>query len=359
MTYSIDGAAFSSFGVWVSASDGVVCKPAIKTPLSDDRPWMHGICYDLSNIYYKECALQLKCFIEANGFDDYITKATAFLGAFGDAPRTHTLGMTAGKFSMGVEVMHRDAVDIEKAWNASKFVGTFTLKLSVPRPNAPSGEGGSGSGKTNSADVNYYIDGSNFNTFNVWVSASNGITALPAIKEPLAYDWGNVDGVDYFSDGVRYKEREITLKCFVVGSNYAEMIQNALAFFGMFAKSGTRRLKLTVGSKILVYQVISRDAITLTPDFSSENPCVGTFTLKLLEPEPVKRVLAGGGTVRIKSKTPVNIYWGDGSHTYDVSGGDKQATVSGGGGGETIITGEPNDFSDFYSSSSIIWSRLV
>jgi len=357
VTYSVDGVAFSAYGVYVSASDGVVYKPAIKLPLSDDRPWMHGICYDLSSIYYKECTIQLKCFIEAKGYSDYLNKALGFLSAFGNAPETHNLGVNAGRGSFGETVMLKDAVDIDKAWNASKFVGTFTLKLTVPHPAIPTVVNKSG-GTVANGDVGYFVDGYNFNAYGVYVSASTGITTLPAIKEPLTYNWGNQDGVDYFSDGVRYKEREITLKCFIEASSFSALLNNALAFFGRFARNGTRRLKLTAGGKILVYQVICKDAITLTPNFSNEKKCVGTFTLKLVEPEPVKRVLSGGGTITIKSKTPVNIYWGDGSHNYDVSGGDIEQTVSG-SGGETIITGEPNDFTSFSSSSSILWSRLV
>ena len=358
VTYSVDGVAFSSFGVYVSASDGVVCKPAIKLPLSDDRPWQHGICYDLSTIYYKECTLQLKCFIEAKGYDDYLNKALGFLAVFGDAPKTHSLGVSASTYSTSISVVCKDAVDIDKAWNPSKFVGTFTLKLTVPKPSM-SMPGASFHVVASTSDVTYSVDGYNFASYGVFVSASAGITTLPAIKDPLTYNWGNQNGVDYFSDGVRYKEREITLKCFLYAASYGELLKNALAFFGLFAKNGTRRLRLGAGGKILVYQVICKDAITLVPDFSCENPCVGTFTLKLVEPEPVKLVLSGGGNITIKSKTPVNVYWGNGTHDYDVSGNDEEATVFSGSSGETIITGEPNDFTSFKSSSSILWSRLV
>ena len=358
VTYSVDGVPFSSFGVYVSASDGVVCKPAIKDPLSDDRSWMHGTVYDLSTLYYKEVSIQLRCFIEANGYNDFLTKALAFLAAFGDAPNTHNLGVTAGSGSFGAVVMCKDSVDIDKAWNADKFVGTFTLKLTVPDPDIPIRTNKTGGTIANN-DVGYYVDGYKFVSYGVYVSASSGITTLPGIKDPLTYNWGTHNGIDYFSDGVRYKERTITLKCFIEASGYADLLNKAVSFFGRFAMNGTRRLKITAGGKILVYQVICKDAISLTPDFRDPNKCVGTFTLKLIEPEPVKRVLSGGGSITIESPTPVNIYWGDGTHNYDVGGGGEAVTVSHSCSGETIITGEPNDFTSFSSSSSILWSRLV
>ena len=358
VTYSVDNVPFSSYGVYVSSSEGVICKPAIKEPLSDDRSWMHGIVYDLSSLHYKEVQLSLRCFIEAFGYDDYITKATTFLAAFGASSGTHTLKVTAGASTFSIGVLCKDSVDIAKTWNAVKFVGTFTLKLTVPNPSVPV-EAAYAGGTVDANDVTYYLDGHNFNAYGVYVEGSEGITTLPAIKTPLSQSWGNENGVDYHTQGMRYKERVITLKCFMEGSGYADLLNKAVAFFGLFAKNGTRRLKLTAGGKILVYQVFSKDAITLSPDFREPGRCVGMFTLKLIEPEPVKRVLSGGGSITIKSPTPVNIYWGDGTCSYEVGGSSESVTVTHQCSGETIITGEPDDFISFSSSSSILWSRLL
>ena len=359
VTYSINGKDFATFGVYVSNSSGVVCKPAVKDLLSDNWNFAHGTVYDLSSVCYKEAEIQLKCFIEAKGYDQYITRALGFLSEFSDAEE-HPLVVTTGTVSKTFNVLSKDLIDISKSWNPSKFVGTFTIKLTVPHPSRPSGSW-SESGTVEPGDVAYSIDGNMFADYGVYVSGSTGITTVPKIKDPLTYNWGSVDGLDYHQDGVRYQERTIQLKCFMEAVSYADLIARSLAFFSLFIANRPLRLKIAAGTKPLVYEVICKDSITLDPDLSHGEKCVGTFTIKLVEPEPVKRVLSGGGTatITIQSKTPVNIYWGDGSHTYDVSGNNVQASLSHSSGSEIIITGEPNDFTNFSSNKTTIWSRLL
>ncbi len=360
--YYVDGTDFATFGVYVSSSDGVVCKPAIKDLLSDD--WgLHGTVYDLTQIYYKEAQLQLKCFIDATGYDDFITKATNFLASFGDA-KEHTLmvwaGTQASHTTSSFSVLCKDSADIDKKWNPGRFVGTFTLKLTVPHPSRPSG---SWSGSASSSDsVEYSIDGKKFNSYGVYVQASSGITTIPKIKDPLTYDWGTADGLDYLQDGVRYKERTIQLKCMVEADAFPDLISKTLAFFSLMIQNRTLRLMIKAGTKTLVYEVICKDQVTLTPEYASSGKCLGTFTLKLTEPEPVKRVLYGNGTctITVTSKTPVNIYWPDGTHTFDVSGNSVSQTVTHSVTSDyVIITGEPNDFTSFSSNFTTVWSRLI
>lgn len=360
--YYVDGTDFASYGVYVSASDGVVCKPAIKDLLSDNWSFAHGTAYDLSQVRYKETSLQLRCFIEANGYSDFITKANGFLANFADAEE-HTLVVKAGTTSNYVQssfsVLCKDAVDIEKAWNPSLFVGTFTLKLTVPHPVMPSG---SWSVASTPDSVEYSIDGFVFTNYGVYVQSSSGITTIPKIKDPLTYNWGTANGLDYHQDGVKYQERTIQLKCIVEADTFSDLLLKTLAFFFLFVRNRTLRLKIAAGNKVLVYEVICKDEIRLVPDFSHQNKCVGTFTLKLVEPEPVKRVLYGNGTctITIQSKSPVNIYWGDGTFNYDVSGNDVEQTVSHSvSSNYVIITGEPNDFTSFTSNFTTVWSRLL
>lgn len=358
VTYSIDGVSFASLGVYVSSSGGLVCKPAIKAPLSDDRSWMHGVVYDLSALCFQDAVIQLQCFMEACGYTDFVTRAMAFFNAIADAPNTHTLTVSYGGTTKTYTVMCKDGLIIDKQWRAQGFVGTFRLSLTIPHPSTLTPTS-LGSDTVPSSDVSYSIDGNNFRKYGVWVSSSSGLVSRPAIKSPLTYSWGNSNGTDYFADGVRYKEREITLQCFIEASTYIGLINNALAFFGLFAQNGTRRLRVVAGEKVLPYEVFCKDEIALAPEWSAQGRCVGTFTLKLIEPEPVKRVLTGGGQIVIASKHPVNIYWGNGSHSFDVGGNGAEVTVTGGGNDETIITGEPNEFTTFRSTLSTIWSRLV
>ena len=145
-------------------------------------------------------------------------------------------------------------------------------------------------------------------------------------------------------------------------NTFPELLNKALTFFSLLIANRTLRLRIMAGDKALVYEVICKDEVSLVPDFSHQNKCVGTFTLRLIEPEPVKRVLYGNGTcsITIKSKSPVNIYWGDGTHAFGVSGNDVSQTVSHSvSSNYVIITGEPNDFTSFTSNFTTVWSRLL
>ena len=78
--------------------------------------------------------------------------------------------------------------------------------------------------------------------------------------------------------------------------------------------------------KPLIYEVYAKDAIEVDKTWN-DALMVGTFKLKLREPEPVKRVLkhirVGESTktceITLTSTKYVNIYWGDGSVDYDVA----------------------------------------
>lgn len=363
VTYFVDGINFASYGVYVSASDGIVCKPAMKELLSDEWLSMHGTVYDLSSVHYKEATLQLKCFVEASGFSNYIVKARAFLDKFGDA-ETHTLTIVAGTTTYNITrsftVLCKDSVDIEKAWNNTRFVGTFPLKLTLPIPSIP--QGSWNGAPTSSDSISYFIDGQDFVKYGVYVQASNGITMIPQIKDPITYNWGTYNGLDYHQDGVRYKERTIQLKCIMEANTFPDLINKALSFFSLLCANRTLRLEINAGNYTLPYEVICKDEVRLVPDFSHQNKCVGTFTLRLVEPEPVKRVLYGNGLceITIQSKQPVNIYWGDGTHTFGVSGKDVSQTVTHNVSSKyVVITGEPKDFTSFTSNFSTIWSRLL
>jgi hypothetical protein len=97
---------------------------------------------------------------------------------------------------------------------------------------------------------------------------------------------------------------------------------------------------------------------------------VGTFKLQLTDPQPVRRVLRfiptvqnnGVAKIRFTCFDAVNIYWGDGGHDQDVLANEDllitHTFTSGKPFYEILITGEPNNISNFSHNCILVWTRL-
>ena len=220
-------------------------------------------------------------------------------------------------------------------------------------------------------DVEYYIDGRNFKEFGVYVSKSKGIVGQLARKESLQVDWDNYHGIARDKRRKRYKERTITLDCFIEASSRSAYVEWVNLFFKQFEADGNHRLKIEYDGKVkpLVYEVELHDDVD--PDKTwgqySNDLMVGTFTLKLVEDEPVKRVLRHVGTtanskasVSFSSYKMLNIYWGDGTHTYNAHGIKQtlEHTYEQPGEYDIIIAGVIEDITDFQTNAIIVWDLL-
>lgn len=145
-------------------------------------------------------------------------------------------------------------------------------------------------------DVEYYIDGKNTKDFGVYVSASSGLLGRLERKESLEVDWDNYHGKVIDLKRPRYKERTITLDCFIEASSRSEFVNWVNLFMEQFDKEGTVRLKCEYDGKAkpLVYEVYVPDEVDVEKTWGTYNNdlMVGTFSLKLVECEPVKKYCA-------------------------------------------------------------------
>lgn len=216
-------------------------------------------------------------------------------------------------------------------------------------------------------DVEYYIDGRNFKEFGVYISLATGLVGKLKQKETLSVDWNNYHGLVVDKRRPRYKERTITLQCFIETFGKTDFVEKTNVFMSQFDKEGDVRLKVEYDgtAKPLVYEVYCPDDVDVSKKWD-DALMVGTFKLKLIECEPVKKVLRWTGltantTARISvtSSKLLNIYWGDGSHTFDVSGEiTVEHTYTNAGSYEIVITGVIEDIKNFSSNATIIWNRL-
>lgn len=214
----------------------------------------------------------------------------------------------------------------------------------------------------------YLLDGVDFKEYGVYVSGSDGIMNRPKLKSPATLNWDNYHGESVDLMHKFYESREITLSCFIKAESKMDFIKKITSFEQLFDKKGTNRLVIDVHPvKPLIYEVYCKDAIEVSKEWSEEL-MVGTFKLKLVEPEPVKRVLkhirVGEATktctVTLTSTKYVNIYWGDGSVDYDISGDAVQVVHHYAQNGDyfPVITGCIDEISAFDTNAIIVWERI-
>lgn len=220
-------------------------------------------------------------------------------------------------------------------------------------------------------DVEYYIDGVNFKDYGVYVSASDGLVGRLARKEALTVDYDNYHGVVRDRKRKRFKEREITLQCFIEASSRSAFVEWQSRFFALFDGDGTHRLTVEYDGKAkpLVYEVDLLDEAAVDKKWGTYNNelMVGKFTLKLTEDEPVKKVLRhisgsnnSKATIKVSTYKLLNIYWGDGTHTYNVGGNDTtvEHTYALPGQYDIVVTGVIEDIEKFETNAILIWELL-
>ena len=221
------------------------------------------------------------------------------------------------------------------------------------------------------SQLEYYLDGVNLKDFGIRVESSKGVLDLPKMKTPASNDWPDYHGKVIDLTAKRYEEREITLNCWVKATGKMDFVERVNKLNDILRKDGTARLMISIHPiKPLVYEVYNDDGVAHDKKWH-DNIMMGTFTLKLKEPDPVKRVVRHQRTsaataavsVAFKSDKMVNIYWGDGTVTEDLYGdhtGNNAVahTYATNGIYYIVIGGVIEEITDFSTTGIIIWSRL-
>lgn len=165
-------------------------------------------------------------------------------------------------------------------------------------------------------EVRYSVNGKYFKYFGTYISSSEGLFDALKRKPVNTYDWAEYHGSSPDLANPRFEQREITLKGFVTGSNWEVMKSNFDAIVSEFQKAGTQRLLIEpFGLKPLPYEVCMIDEVRLQKEFKNGR-MVGIFTLKLIEPNPVKIVLSTESDLidlSFLSKYESEVFWGDGT----------------------------------------------
>ena len=219
--------------------------------------------------------------------------------------------------------------------------------------------------------LRYYIDGIDIReTYGIRFEKSSGLLARPKLKAPTKVDWPDYHGEVVDLTGKRVEARTITLKGWMPAQNKTDFIQKWNEFISIFDKDGTQRLMVDVHpTKPLVYEVYLEDELDTEKRWSDE-AMVGTFSIKLKEPDPVKRVIrqlvtstsAESRNLRIQmtSQKAVSISWGDGTYSEDLNG-EIDITHQYPEGAATyyaIIGGVIEDITDFSTTGIVVWNKI-
>ncbi|MCT3669678.1 hypothetical protein [Elizabethkingia anophelis] len=157
--------------------------------------------------------------------------------------------------------------------------------------------------------INWSINGKNFESFGIKVSSSRGLGDDLKQKERQSYNWPGRNGRQYnLNSKPKYEERIIELDCFIVGNDWDLMVNQFNLFTSEFAKRGTQRFIVEVFSfRTRVYDIILSDKTVLN-EVKQEGQSFGTFTIKLVEPEPIKKVLYSESTaLQLSFNTPSSV----------------------------------------------------
>jgi len=220
-------------------------------------------------------------------------------------------------------------------------------------------------------EVVYKIDDIDLKDYNVFVSASDGLLSRPKPKKNISVEWSDYNGSVVDLSKKLYEAREIELDCFIKSDSQAEFVSKCNAFLSVFDKVGTRRLEVYVNAettpKPLVFEVYSTDSIEVSKKWNS-NLMVGSFKLKLSEPEPIKKVFKYTRTndanktvsITFTSAKLLNIYWGDGSHLFDANGTAQTITHDYANNGTfyIVITGNIDEITSLTSTGVLVWNKL-
>ncbi|MDQ6481602.1 hypothetical protein [Dyadobacter sp. LHD-138] len=211
--------------------------------------------------------------------------------------------------------------------------------------------------------VNFSVNNINFKDFGVTVDGMEGVLDMPDRKDPLTMDWEDYHGevVDLLKPvwGVRL----IELSCWIKGIGKDDFTAKWFEFKSHFEQPGTVRVQIDAGSKPLLFEVYHRERLRNVKGKWRDGTNYARFTLKLREPEPVKRVLKVSGntcSITLTSRKIVSVYWGDGSRTMNVYGTNKTVSHNYGSSGEyyVIVAGVIEDITNFSSNAIVVWDKI-
>lgn len=214
--------------------------------------------------------------------------------------------------------------------------------------------------------LDYFIDGVNFKDYGIRVESSQGLIDFLSLKTTPIIENDNYHGEMVDLSEKRYQPREITLNCWLKASGKMDFTERVNKLYAHFDKEGTARLMCSIHPiKPLVYEVYCPDGIAQEKKWH-DDMMIGTFALKVREPDPVKRVVRHqrlgetSGTVTVSFKSPklVTVSWGDGNIESVYGNVELSHTYTKNGIYYVVIGGVIEEITDFTTNGIVVWHKL-
>lgn len=210
------------------------------------------------------------------------------------------------------------------------------------------------------AEVRYSLNGKYFKDYGIYVSESRGIADTLKRKPVNSYAWAEYHGISVDLSEPKFQERLIELQCFIVGENWETLFQKFNSMIrDEFAKPGTQRLLIEpFDYKPQPYEVMVMDEIKVEKIFGRKT---ATFTLKLIEPNPIKIVLLFSGTLlnlAYDSPMETEIFYGDGTMDSVYTDAAIVGKPFPAGDKHIIIAGNIDKITNLVTNATVLWDRL-
>jgi hypothetical protein len=133
--YNFSGSNFSSFGVHVSESEGLLGRPNRRKPETYVYPGESGHIADLSSVEYEPRTIKLSCFIEAGTVASLITAYESFTALlYGQTTVKNLILKIDGQNKLTFGAYVSEITELKKKFRDGVNAGTFTVTFIEPQP---------------------------------------------------------------------------------------------------------------------------------------------------------------------------------------------------------------------------------
>jgi hypothetical protein len=133
--YTFSGNSFSSYGVYISKSVGLLGKPVRKAPETYEYPGESGHIPDLATVLYEPRKITLSCFILAKSAAALICDYETFTSFLYGQTTVKALSLKIdGVVNLTFNGYVKEISDITKRFRNGRNVGEFTVTFIEPKP---------------------------------------------------------------------------------------------------------------------------------------------------------------------------------------------------------------------------------
>lgn len=211
--------------------------------------------------------------------------------------------------------------------------------------------------------VEFSVNNVLFTDFGVYVDGMSGPFGRPPKKDGLTVDWPDEHGEVKANSAVDiYEAKQIRLSCWLQANSLDEMFTRWFSFLDAISGPGTFRLQLKAGTRMVCAEVRLEEEVEMDKDKFVEGENFARFTLNLIEPQPVKKILKVTGNsanVSFTTSNMMTIYWGDGSVTANARTGSYPHDYTEPGDKYIVIVGRLDKLSNFTTDAIPHWNYLV